>query len=66
MIEAGARSDALFNITDFFPSLCSLAGIPVPRSVEGIDVKGDVDASKKSAVPSQMPNSTIIAIALTS
>ncbi len=54
VIEAGARSDALFNITDFFPSLCSLAGIPVPRSVEGIDLssvwRGDSDAARQEAV----------------
>ncbi|MFP8882036.1 MAG: sulfatase [Myxococcota bacterium] len=38
VIEAGATHDGLFNITDFFPSLCSLCEIPVPRSVEGVDL----------------------------
>ncbi len=40
VIAAGSRSDALTAMPDFFPSLCGLAGIPVPRSVEGHDLSG--------------------------
>ena len=28
------------SMVDFFPTLCGLAGIPVPRSIEGTDLSG--------------------------
>lgn len=34
-IEAGNRSDAVMSMVDWFPTLCTLAGLPVPRSIEG-------------------------------
>ena len=34
-IAAGSRSDGLFSMVDVFPTLCGLAGLPVPRSIEG-------------------------------
>jgi arylsulfatase A-like enzyme len=37
-IEAGSVRDVLFGMPDFFPTLCGLAGVPVPRSVEGQDL----------------------------
>lgn len=37
VIESGTTSDELFGLPDFFPTLCGLAGVPVPRSVEGHD-----------------------------
>lgn len=37
LISPGSTSDALVGMPDFFPTLCGLAGIPVPRSVEGKD-----------------------------
>ncbi len=37
-IEPGTVSDELFGMPDFFPTLCGLAGVPVPRSVEGHDL----------------------------
>lgn len=37
-IQAGGRSDALFSMVDVFPTLCGLAGIPIPRTVEGNDL----------------------------
>ncbi len=38
VIKAGSQSDALTAMPDFFPTLCSLAGIPVPRSAEAYDL----------------------------
>ena len=36
-IAAGSETDQIISMVDWFPTLCSLAGIPVPRSVEGTD-----------------------------
>ncbi|MDA1076751.1 MAG: sulfatase [Proteobacteria bacterium] len=35
---AGTRTDELLSIVDVFPTLCGLAGVPVPRSVEGMNL----------------------------
>lgn len=37
-VAAGSTSDVLLGMPDVFPSICGLAGIPVPRSVEGRDL----------------------------
>ncbi len=34
---APGRVDSVFSMVDWFPTLCTLAGLPVPRSVEGSD-----------------------------
>lgn len=36
-IEAGGRHQGIMNMVDWFPTLCGLAGLPVPRTVEGTD-----------------------------
>ena len=38
VIPAGARCDSITTMTDFFPTLCRLSGVPVPRSVEGFNL----------------------------
>jgi arylsulfatase A-like enzyme len=40
VIDAGLVTDELFGMPDFFPTLCGLAGVPVPQSVEGRDLSG--------------------------
>ena len=54
VFEAGATCDALTSPVDFFPSLCRLCDIPVPRSVEGMDLsgawRGDAGAPRQEAV----------------
>ncbi len=35
VLEGGTRCEALVGLVDVFPTLCELAGLPVPRSVEG-------------------------------
>lgn len=35
---AGTRSDAIVTPVDLFPTLCGFCNIPVPRSVEGMDL----------------------------
>jgi arylsulfatase A-like enzyme len=53
-IAAGTRGSTLTSMTDWFPSLCALAGIPVPRSVEGRDLsaawRGDPGACDPDAL----------------
>lgn len=39
LIEPGV-SQRMTSMVDFFPTLCGLAGIPVPRSIEGTDLSG--------------------------
>ena len=39
VIEPGV-SQRMTSMVDFFPTLCGLAGIPVPRSIEGTDLCG--------------------------
>jgi arylsulfatase A-like enzyme len=38
VLEAGGSRDMLMGIADFFPTLCSLCDLPVPRSIEGVDL----------------------------
>jgi arylsulfatase A-like enzyme len=38
VIQAGVRNDSICAMVDWFPSLCGLAGVTVPRSVEGTDL----------------------------
>ncbi len=42
VIESGTVVDELFGMPDFFPTLCGLAGVPVPRSVEGHDLSNSL------------------------
>ena len=37
-LEGGIRRDTLTAPVDFFPTLCSLCDVPIPRSVEGCDL----------------------------
>jgi arylsulfatase A-like enzyme len=39
-IQAGQVSDALFTAMDHLPSLCGLAGLSIPREVDGCDLSG--------------------------
>jgi arylsulfatase A-like enzyme len=46
-VAAGGTVDTVFGLVDLMPSVLSLAGLPVPRSVEGADRlrRADPDAS---------------------
>lgn len=48
-LQAGGVNNQIFSMVDWFPTLCGLAGIPVPRSVEGTN-KSDLlrDPGKSS------------------
>jgi len=54
VIEAGVTRDTLTAPVDLFPSICSLAGIPIPRSIEGHDLadswRGEPGAFEQEAV----------------
>jgi arylsulfatase A-like enzyme len=53
-IPAGERSRELIALPDVMPSLCRLAGVPVPRTVEGRELaaalRGEACASSQEAV----------------
>lgn len=38
VIKPGTSVDDLFGMPDFFPTLCGLAGVPIPQTVEGHDL----------------------------
>jgi arylsulfatase A-like enzyme len=51
IIEAGSRTDSIVSMVDLFPTICSLAGIPVPRSVEGTDMSQVILGEKMEDEP---------------
>jgi arylsulfatase A-like enzyme len=46
-IRPGTRIDALHTPMDHFPTLCGLAGIRIPREVDGRDLSGSVLGKEK-------------------
>jgi arylsulfatase A-like enzyme len=38
VLDGGRRCDTLTAPVDLFPSFCSLSGVPIPRTIEGIDL----------------------------
>jgi len=48
-ITAGVRVDTLQTPMDHFPTLCGLAGLPVPREVDGADLSGVVTGASSSS-----------------
>ncbi len=58
MKATGRSSDALVELLDMYPTLCELAGLPVPKHVEGrsfAPVLDDPDRQGKPAAFSQFP-----------
>lgn len=54
----GRASDALVEFVDLYPTLCELAGLPVPPTLEGVSLKPLLDGSAakvKEAAFSQFP-----------
>ncbi|MBL9117004.1 MAG: sulfatase-like hydrolase/transferase [Verrucomicrobiaceae bacterium] len=54
----GQKCDALVEFVDIYPTLCELAGLPVPKTLEGISLKPLLDSSAakvKDAAFSQFP-----------
>ncbi len=53
-LPAGRTVDALHAPVDFFPTLCSLCDVPIPRTVEGFDNArawcGQADAPRQDAI----------------
>jgi len=54
IMEGGTTRDTLTAPVDFFPSLCNLCGIPIPRTIEGHDLsdswRGEPGAFEQDAV----------------
>ena len=60
MKNAGAKSSALVEMVDLYPTLSELAGLPLPAHLEGVSLTPLLDAPDrpwKSAVFSQYPRS---------
>lgn len=49
--DRAGSSDALFASVDIYPTLCSLAGIPVPKHCSGKDFSGLMRGESKSPSP---------------
>ena len=61
MKHAGAHTDAIVEFVDIYPTVCQLAGLPLPAHLEGTSVKPLLDdpaRSWKSAAFSQYPRTT--------
>ncbi|QDU39506.1 Arylsulfatase [Maioricimonas rarisocia] len=59
MGSRGATTDALVELVDMYPTLCELAGLPIPNHVEGhsfVRLLDDPHQSWKKAAFSQYPN----------
>jgi arylsulfatase A-like enzyme len=41
-IAPGTRNNTLLSMVDFFPTLCGLAGVPVPQTVEGTNLASSI------------------------
>jgi arylsulfatase A-like enzyme len=57
---AGKPTDALAEFVDIYPTLCDLAGLPLPGHLQGtslLPVLNDVEQSVKTAALSQYPRS---------
>jgi iduronate 2-sulfatase len=60
MKNAGAHTDALVEFVDIYPTLCALAGLPLPGHLEGVSLQPLLDNPTrpwKSAAFSQYPRS---------
>jgi iduronate 2-sulfatase len=56
--KAGAKTDALVEFVDIYPSLCELSGLPLPQGLEGtsfVPLIADPTRSWKTAAFSQYP-----------
>ena len=50
-IEPGTRNNTLVSMVDFFPTLCGLAGVPVPQSVEGTNLSSSLVTEEQPEAP---------------
>jgi len=58
----GAKTDALAEFVDVYPTLCDLAGLPMPKGLEGTSLAPVMDEPKrpwKKAAFSQYPRSKV-------
>ncbi len=61
--NAGARTDALVEFVDIYPTLCDLCGLPIPEGLEGTSFAPVMDNPKrpwKTAAFSQYPRGRIM------
>ena len=61
--KPGAKTDALVEFVDIYPTLCELCGLPLPEGLEGtslVPVMENPDRSWKTAAFSQYPRGKIM------
>ena len=59
-IEPGSRIDTVTSMVDWFPSICGLAGISVPRSIEGKDLSAHWRGDESNLKVEPEPESAFI------
>ena len=59
-IQPGGRIDTVTSMVDWFPSICGLAGISVPRSVEGKDLSAHWRGDESNLKVDPEPESAFI------
>ncbi len=55
-IAAGSRSQQVLSMVDWFPTLCGLAQIPIPRTIEGIDRSSELTTGTTNDVAAFIMN----------
>lgn len=58
----GTKTDSLVEFVDVYPTLCDLAGLPIPKGLEGTSLAPVIDSPKRSvktAASSQYPRSKV-------
>jgi arylsulfatase A-like enzyme len=66
-MKAGQQSDSLAEFVDFYPTLCELSGLSLPKHLEGtslVPVLKDPKAHIKTAAISQFPRGNVMGYSL--
>ena len=59
-ITPNCRNDTLTAMVDFFPTLCGLAGVPIPKSVEGTDLSNHIAGDPIMESDTESPESVFL------
>ncbi len=61
-IQPNTRTDTLLGMVDFFPTLCDLAGVPIPATVEGTNLSSAISGanSEEEKMEEPVPDSIFL------